>query len=370
MNKVIKGVSLFSNVGIDECYFLKNGIKIVGSNEIDKKRCDFYSHLYPEVQMICGDIRDQNVYNKMVEIYKKNNCEFLIATPPCQGMSQAGKMEESDIRNRLIIDTVEFIKETEPLNIIIENVPNILKFSVMIGEKKVKITDYIERELKPLGYFLNYSVLDAVNYKTPQYRKRAIFLISKIEKWDFPEINKRVTVRDAIEDLPSLESGESSFLPYHFSKTHNENHVLWMSHTPTGKTAFDNKDYFPQKDGRRIKGFRTTYKRIDWDRPAPAITMCNGAVSSQNNVHPGKKLKSGLYSDARVLTVLELLRLTGLPDDWNIPPWATDSLIRKVIGEAFPPKFAESLIQTMPNMKEGKNGRESILASSRECTAV
>ena len=100
-----------------------------------------------------------------------------------------------------------------------------------------------------------------------------------------------------------------------------------------------------------LKGFATTYKRIDWHKPAPTITMCNGAISSQNNVHPGKKINQNQYSDARVLTILELLRLTGLPDDWNIPNWASDNLIRQVLGESFPPKFCLNLLTTMPRKK-------------------
>lgn len=35
--------------------------------------------------------------------------------------------------------------------------------------------------------------------------------------------------------------------------------------------------------------------------------------------------------------MLELLRVTGLPDDYPIPEWASDKLIRDVIGEAFVP---------------------------------
>jgi len=76
--------------------------------------------------------------------------------------------------------------------------------------------------------------------------------------------------------------------------------------------------------------------------------MNNGSISSQNNVHPGTKLNKGTYSDARVLTILELLRLTGLPDDWNIPDWASENFVRQVIGESFPPKFAAKLLETIP----------------------
>lgn len=345
---MVNGISLFSNVGIDELYFKEYGVNIVVSNELLQKRCDFYNHIYPNVNMVCGDITNKEIFNKLIDLYKKNNCDFLIATPPCQGMSLAGKMDKNDSRNQLIINIIEFIKITKPTNIIIENVPQILNFYIPFEDSYIKIIDYIHSELEPLGYFINASVLNAADYNTPQYRKRAIFLISKLKKWEFPDKNKQITVRDAIGDLPSLESGEKSNIKYHNAKKHKDDHVLWMKHTPTGKTALDNEIYYPKKDGRKIKGYSTTYKRIDWDKPAPTITMCNGGISSQNNVHPGNLLDNGTYSDARVLTILELLRLSGMPDDWNIPSWATDNFIRQVIGESFPPKFASSLLATMP----------------------
>ena len=68
----IKGVSLFSNVGIDETYFLKHNIEIVCANELIEKRAKFYNFLYPNVNMICGDITNINIFNKIVNEYKKN----------------------------------------------------------------------------------------------------------------------------------------------------------------------------------------------------------------------------------------------------------------------------------------------------------
>ena len=185
--KMVYGCSLFSNVGIDETYFENNGIKIVMANELLDKRCDFYRHLYPDVEMVCGDITKIEVFNTLVKKYNEKGCKFLIATPPCQGMSQAGKMDENDARNRLIIDTVKFISKTLPDNIIIENVPGILKFSINVNGEYVKIVDYISSELKKLNYYINYSVLDAADYGTPQHRKRAIFLLSRFKEWKFPK---------------------------------------------------------------------------------------------------------------------------------------------------------------------------------------
>lgn len=349
VSKLINGISLFANVGIDELYFKRNDINICVSNELMEKRAKFYSHVYPNVEMVCGDITDDNIFNELINLYQEKKCDFLISTPPCQGMSQAGKMDEQDPRNSLIVYTINFIKKTKPSNILIENVPNFLKFSININGQPIKIVDYILNELEPLGYFVNYGILDASDYGTPQIRKRAIMLISNIKKWDFPQKMEKITVKEVIGDLPSLNNGEKSNIKWHYAKKHQDRHVLWMKNTPTGKTAFENEKYFPQKeDGTRIKGYNTTYKRIEWDKPAPTITMCNGAISSQNNVHPGRKLKDGTYSDARVLSILELLRLSGIPDDWDIPDWASDNFIRQVIGEGLPPLFAEKLLQTMP----------------------
>ena len=356
----MKEISLFSNVGIGETYLKKCGIDIVIANELIPKRANFYSHLYPNVNMVCGDITDKKFFNYLVEEAIKQNIKFLIATPPCQGMSVAGKMDENDKRNSLIVYAIEFIKKVQPKYIIIENVPAFLKFSVKIKNNYIKIVDYIEKELNHLGYFINYSVLDAADYNTPQYRKRAVFLISKISKWEFPKPQKHITVKEVIGDLPSLESGEDSNIKYHYAKIHNKNHILWMKHTPTGRTAFDNKEFYPQKNGRRIKGYSTTYKRIKWDKPAPTITMCNGGISSQNNVHPGIKQKDGTYSNARVLSILEIMRLMGLPDTWNIPDWASENFIRQVIGEGFPPKFVETLISTIPFEIKNKTVQNNI----------
>jgi DNA (cytosine-5)-methyltransferase 1 len=191
-------------------------------------------------------------------------------------------------------------------------------------------------------------VVDSADYGTPQTRKRAIFLISSVRSWEFPPKQKSITVREAIGHLPSLESEEVSNIKYHFGKKHNDRHILWLKHTPTGKSAFDNEIHYPKKENaERIKGYSTTYKRIDWDRPAPTITMSNGSISSQNNVHPGRLKEDGTYSDARVLSLKEIFILTGLPDDWNPPSWASENLIRQVIGEGVPPRLISSLLKSI-----------------------
>ena len=67
----MKGLSLFSNVGIAETYLSEVGVDIVVANELLKERARFYSHLYPECEMVQGDITDSAVYNGIIEKAKK-----------------------------------------------------------------------------------------------------------------------------------------------------------------------------------------------------------------------------------------------------------------------------------------------------------
>jgi len=341
----MNALTLFSNVGIGETYLKDIGINVVIANELLPERSKFYSHSHPDGLMINGDITNPDILNRIIEEGKKRDINLIIATPPCQGMSIAGKMEEDDPRNSLIIKALQVFKELKPDYMLIENVTQMLKTSIVYRGKQIKIVDFITKQIGN-DYVAKFNVFDAADYGTPQFRKRAIVRIyKKTLTWKDPVKQKYITVREAIGDLPSLEAGQKSTIKYHEAKKHNDNHILWMKHAATGKSAFQNQDpYKPTKDGRLIKGFPTTYKRIDWDKPAPTITMANGSISSQNNVHPGNKLKDGTYSDARALTWLELFRLTALPNHWTPPEWASDKVVREVIGEALMPMLLKNLL--------------------------
>lgn len=346
---MIKGLSLFANVGIGELLLDQTNVEIVVANELLPQRAKFYQEVHPNSTMVCGDITQEDVYQSVIKEAKRQKVKFLMATPPCQGMSVAGKMNPNDIRNKLIIKVADAIDDIDPDYVLIENVPQMLKTYIVVDGEKVKIIDYLNNKYQE-KYNIVYQVVDAADYETPQHRKRTIILMSKKTKgiWNFPKKKARINVETVIGDLPSLESGEKSNIKRHNAKVHSENHILWMKHTPTGETAFKNKVHYPKKDGRRIKAFMTTYKRMKWDAPAPTVTMSNGAVSSQNNVHPGRKKADGTYSDARVLTILEIMRISGIPDNWKIPNWASENLVRKVIGEMVPPRLIYHLVKEIP----------------------
>lgn len=341
----MNGLSLFANVGIAETYLKELGFQVKVANELLPARAKFYEHSHPDCHMICGDITEEEIFSQVIKKARKEKVQFILATPPCQGMSQAGKMQEDDPRNSLILRVIKAIQELSPQYVLIENVPQMLKTSIKVDGKVIKITDYINSQCAK-DYNICFDVFDAADYGTAQYRKRAIVRFSKKPNvWNNPEKQKQITVKEKISHLPSLESGQKSSVEFHKAKIHNANHQLWMKHTPTGKSAMFNKVHYPVKDNRKIKGYNTTYKRMEWDRPAPTITMANGSISSQNNVHPGRLLPDGTYSDARVLTLKELFLLTGLPESWAPPIWASENLVRQVIGEAVPPMLVKSIFE-------------------------
>lgn len=364
----MNGLSLFANVGIAETYLEDLGINIVLANELLENRCKFYKHCHPETDVICGDITNPGIYSNIIEKSIDRNIDFIIATPPCQGMSLAGTKNPLDPRNSLVKYAIDAILDLKPKYALLENVVQQLNTPIEYEGKLILIPEYIK---KRLGQFYNINSEQKVNsmdYGVPQNRQRAIFLFARKDTnkvWEFPKKHEKIiTLRDAIGDLPSVdplikEEDKRVYLKdyedklknalkvskYHTPKVTPWRQVEAMMHTPTGKSAFQNEYFYPRNiDGRKIKGGAFTYMRMDWDKPAPTVTMYNGSISSFTNVHPGRLLEDGTYSDARVLTLYELFIVTSLPKDWNPPSWATENMIRQVIGEAIPPLLIKEIV--------------------------
>jgi DNA (cytosine-5)-methyltransferase 1 len=348
--KSLQGVSLFSSAGIAETYYKDIGINIVLANELLEKRVKLYKHLYPKTNVICGNIQDKNIKAQILSNIT-DDIKLLVATPPCQGLSSVGKNKtqkafESDKRNFLIFDVFEIIDNTDFDYILIENVPRFLKMYFPYKNKVLLLKKIIELKYKH-KYTIQIDILNACDYGIAQSRPRAIIRLFKKElKWFLPRKEPIITLKDVIGHLPSLESGQYSDIPWHFSKKHNNRDILAMKNTPTGQSAFKNDFYYPKKEnGDKIKGFHNTYKRMKWNEPAHARTTNSGNIGSHNNVHPGILKEDGTYSDARVLTILETLIVSSLPENWNIPNWATDYFIRTVIGEAIPPLLSKKILE-------------------------
>ena len=97
--------------------------------------------------------------------------DLIYGGPPCQSFSQAGKHKGlDDPRGSLLFHFIRFIEKLKPKYFMFENVANIISLN------NGSLLELFLTRFHHLGYNVNYDVLCAADYGTPQLRKRAIFL--------------------------------------------------------------------------------------------------------------------------------------------------------------------------------------------------
>ena len=275
MQKSKTVLSLFSSAGIGELGIKAAGFDIRLSNELLPERCALYRENYPETRNICGDI-----WQKKDEIVSewRRQCKcvpFMVyATPPCQGMSfngigkimaevRAGRRPEEDPRNRLIIPTVEIIKELRPQWVLLENVPTMCNTIIRTEANEYKrIVDYIFDELP--GYVGKAEIVNCADYGIPQTRTRLITVLTRTVRGRkyFEKhrtfLPKRthsengtdgtepwVTLFEAIGQMPPLAAktgqNQNHDLPWHVVPVMKSEKYWWVENTPAEETAYNNQ---------------------------------------------------------------------------------------------------------------------------------
>ena len=347
------GVSMFASAGIAETYLSELGIHIRLANELEPKRADYYSFFYPDTEVIVGDIQNTEVYSNFISKALSLSPTFLLATPPCQGMSSLGKKQyRDDARNYLIFSVLDTIDRLNPEVVVIENVPKFLKLYFPFNGDTLSIIDILRAKYAQ-SYIIESMVVNAKDYGVPQSRPRAIIILHKPSfTWSLPPKEPEITLFQAIGHLPSLKNGETSSIKYHYALNHSSMHVEVMSHTPEGGSAMNNPVFYPKKaNGQKVNGFHNTYNRMTWNAPCAAVTTNSGMISGHNNVHPGRLLPDGTYSDPRALSLREIMIVSSLPDNWTLPEDYNDRTVRTLIGEAIPPMLLKKFLSTLKPIK-------------------
>ena len=230
---------------------------------------------------------------------EEENIDIIIGGPPCQPFSRFGNqkgMEDARDGFPIFIDAVRRI---QPKVFVFENVANIL------GRHKWYL-DLIVKELSGLGYYIDYKVLNAVNYGVPQRRERLI-CVGHRASFRFPIIeNHKRTVEDAIGDTMLSPEPESKIL------TPRQDEYIAVYEKKSH--CVNPRDLYP-------------------DRPARTITCRNlaGATSDMQRV----RLVDGRR---RRITDREAARLQTFPDWFEFSGTETKKFYQ--IGNAVPPLLA------------------------------
>lgn len=375
LKKSLYYASIAACIGSDEYYLEDHNLICKVALECDPNRAEYYELMNQmrskhKVDMIVGKLEEK--FDELVKAFKKNKCELAKFTIPCQTYcAMRGKGWKDDDRLLLVLWCVKFIKQVKPKYILFENAKEFLGFSLPLAEDLSKhpiaqklqqvlngrtIGQYLEDELgeNSLDYHLNFAIENGAFYGTAQNRVRSIVLGSLEGVWKFPCPEKyAMPLWQAIGHLPSLEAGEDSGIPYHKApKLHSDPEIaeIWreaFAHLATGCRSKDNN---PKYQLPGFGFFNDKGARKFWDRPSNTIDGGNGGVLNTRTLHPGRLKKDNSISDARVLTLLEVFLVNGLPQSYEVPEKYRDkeAFIREVMGEIMLPRFLERICLEIP----------------------
>lgn len=326
--------------------------EILVANEYDGDIAAAYSLNHPGVEMVNCDIRDLT-RERIAEALDGRHVDLVVGGPPCQSYSTAGK-RQMDGRANLFMEYKRILSEVRPTAFLFENVTGLLS---MDGDR---LFPKVRAEFEGLGYEVRHQVMDAADYGVPQHRGRIIIVgFLGDNPFGYPEpthgpgrAKPHVTLADALGDLPSIRSGESS--SSYAGEPDNEflrfvregsSDVLTEHEAPRCgdivqrrmDALSDGQDKFDLPDDLRpSSGFRNTYAKLWWDRPSTTVTRNFSTPSSARCIHP---------RDSRALTIREGARLQSFPDAYRFHGPAGKR--RLEIGNAVPPLLSCALAKAM-----------------------
>ena len=282
ISKHWQGISLFSSGGIGDLAVKANDVAILVAAELNEQRAKLHCRNFPETTMIAGDIWETK--EEIISLTKQklagDKLDFVFATPPCQGMSKNGQGKllsgirkgikpKFDVRNQLIIPTLDIIIALQPDTVFLENVPE-MENTFILNEpgEAINIIEYIKIRLGE-KYQGKAEIAQFADYGIPQRRARLITVFTKQPKLiahyqatgsflPSPTHAKEgnggkrqwVTLKNAIADLPKLDgktkSSAVSPLAFHYVPVLDPKKYQWIFHTPPEKGAFDNQCVNPQ----------------------------------------------------------------------------------------------------------------------------
>lgn len=178
------------------------GLECLGFCEIDKNAEKTYRLFYGENEKNFGDLT-------------KVNCEdlpdfdLMIGGFPCQTFSVIGKRKGmDDKRGEIIFYLIKIMKEKNVKFFLLENVKGLLNHD---NGKSLKI---ILSALDEAGYYVEWKVLNSINYGVPQMRERIYFvgikksLVKRDLKFLFPNDSQKADLKEFLIDDSELKLSE------------------------------------------------------------------------------------------------------------------------------------------------------------------
>lgn len=328
------------------------GIDVQVVVEADKWASATYeaNHL-PKYGVFSEDIR------KFTPIELENTNEPLVVFggPPCQGFSTSNQKTRNatNQNNWLFSEFLRVVKHYMPEWVVFENVKGILE------TEGGMFVDEIASSLSSMGYEVQYQLLSAADFGVPQNRAR-FFLVASLDgiQFSFPKplSKSKVTVKQALSDLPALENGASKCqLEYprrsrsHYAQllrngskyvynnlvTRNSPLIIERyKHIPQGGNWENIPDHLMENYKDKFRCHTGIYKRLEENKPSVVI----GNFRKNMLIHP---------TENRGLSVREAARLQSFPDSFIFT--GSIGFQQQQVGNAVPPMLAKAVFGELVN---------------------
>lgn len=323
------------------------GVQIDYAIEKDPQAAETYKKNHPSTKVIVDDIK--NVDFSKISFPVKEPL-IIFGGPPCQGFSTSNqKTRNKENQNNWLFNYfLKFVDHFKPDWVIFENVKGFKETAQGFFYKEVC------DNLRKMQYSVSSFILNAEDYGVPQRRYR-LFIIGSRKGCKVsppPTLKCRVTVWDAISDLPLLENGASiSRLPYSSKKCSPyakklrkkrlccENNIV----TKNNDIILERYKYIPEGGNWRnipeflMKNYKNfhrchtgIYHRLAVDKPSLVV----GNFRKNMMIHP--KINRGL-------SVREAARLQSFPDEYVF--YGTLGSQQQQVGNAVPPLLAKAMFK-------------------------
>lgn len=328
------------------------GVETKLAVEIDPYAATTFAHNHKEATVLNKDIRE--VHN--LDIDAGNEQKILFGGPPCQGFSKSNLRTRNsrNEKNWLFKEYLRLANSWQPDWVVLENVYGIL------GTEKGFFIEQILEGFKKSGYTVSYAVLNAQDFGVPQNRER-VFIVGSLhnEQFSFPEPSnsKKVSVKEALTDLPELQNGEKGEwkgykMPATFayakqlrgrqrkSANHNVSNnsklvIERYKHIPQGGNWKDiPNDLIANTYKDHSRCHTGIYHRLDESKPSVVI----GNYRKNMLIHP---------TEDRGLSVREAARLQSFPDWVEFKGHLGNQ--QQQVGNAVPPLLAKAVFQSILN---------------------
>src|SRR6056300_116724 len=324
--KLFTVISTFAGGGGSSTGYKLAGGNILAVNEFVESAIDTYKSNYPDTPILPNDIKELTGHDLLKAAgIQQGELDILDGSPPCSAFSVAGKREKGWDKTKkysddkqveniedLFFEYIRIANDIQPKVIIGENVAGIL-----MGEAIKKYNEIIN-EFENCGYEAIGKVMNAADFGTPQARKRCFFVAVRndvmekvglnfmtMENTLYPEpFGPQPTLKEAISDIVNDEEEVQMLLDF----VQGSFQKKWIELLP-----FSPDKHRKPSDPEFID-INPKQSMFNMIRPAPNLPCPTVTQAGQ------KKGLSGVfhYDSNRKLTIKELKRVMGLPDDFKL----------------------------------------------------